>query len=482
MALVLALPSTAKMAAWRNPSDFVNQRATEKPHSSALTPLVSSSCRPLQAHRRFRVSASSANIDGGPSAEASSVPSESPTTADANDVTTTSAGRDTESGKETQRQSSATSSAGRSRRAADSTDWIASAVTRRFGIGAGLAWVGFLAFGVVSEQIKTRRERCGDALLGDALLGDALLGDALLGDALLGDALLGKALLGDALLGDALLGDALLGDALLVDALLGDALLGDALLGDALLGDALLGDALLGDALLGDALLGDALLGDALLVDGDGSAQQRQGRGRCRGDGPAQWSQIHRSESGRRCRSPKGRPGARLPSLTHPLFLFPSLCACVNTRDVEDAEETELPNGVKFTDLRVGGGAVPQKGDLVLVSLTGRVSLPAQSSTTVSESGSDSNSEPITFIDTTAPGARDLVFSFGIRPFPRGVTEGLVSAMATMRAGGRRKVLVPADLGGEMSAGGGGEGEGGAAGGAILEYVVELKRVSIPPS
>lgn len=39
-----------------------------------------------------------------------------------------------------------------------STDWIATSLTRRFGIGAGLAWVGFLAFGVISEQIKTRLE------------------------------------------------------------------------------------------------------------------------------------------------------------------------------------------------------------------------------------------------------------------------------------------------------------------------------------
>lgn len=44
------------------------------------------------------------------------------------------------------------------RTSAESTDWIASTLTRRFGIGAGLAWVGFLAVGVVSEQIKTRLE------------------------------------------------------------------------------------------------------------------------------------------------------------------------------------------------------------------------------------------------------------------------------------------------------------------------------------
>lgn len=41
---------------------------------------------------------------------------------------------------------------------ADSTDWIASSLTRRFGLGAGLAWATFLAVGVVSEQVKTRLE------------------------------------------------------------------------------------------------------------------------------------------------------------------------------------------------------------------------------------------------------------------------------------------------------------------------------------
>ncbi|KAI4374481.1 hypothetical protein MLD38_012469 [Melastoma candidum] len=54
----------------------------------------------------------------------------------------------------------------------DSTDWIATSLTRRFGLGAGLAWAGFLAVGVLSEQIKTRLEvsqqeantRCYDSI------------------------------------------------------------------------------------------------------------------------------------------------------------------------------------------------------------------------------------------------------------------------------------------------------------------------------
>mmetsp|Transcript_18724 Transcript_18724/g.26043 ORF Transcript_18724/g.26043 Transcript_18724/m.26043 type:complete len:274 (+) Transcript_18724:31-852(+) len=37
-------------------------------------------------------------------------------------------------------------------------DGIAFALTRRFGLAGGLAWLGFLTFGVVSEQVKTRTE------------------------------------------------------------------------------------------------------------------------------------------------------------------------------------------------------------------------------------------------------------------------------------------------------------------------------------
>ena len=41
---------------------------------------------------------------------------------------------------------------------AESTDWVATQLTRRFGIAGGMAWLGFLSFGVVSEQLKTRFE------------------------------------------------------------------------------------------------------------------------------------------------------------------------------------------------------------------------------------------------------------------------------------------------------------------------------------
>jgi len=46
----------------------------------------------------------------------------------------------------------------RRRRQADSSDPIASFLSRRFGLAGGLAWLGILTFGVVSEQLKTRGE------------------------------------------------------------------------------------------------------------------------------------------------------------------------------------------------------------------------------------------------------------------------------------------------------------------------------------
>ena len=57
--------------------------------------------------------------------------------------------------KETTKSSSSSST---NRRQADSTDFMATFLTRRFGLKGGLAWLGLLTFGVVSEQLKTRRE------------------------------------------------------------------------------------------------------------------------------------------------------------------------------------------------------------------------------------------------------------------------------------------------------------------------------------
>ncbi|XP_064993875.1 peptidyl-prolyl cis-trans isomerase FKBP17-2, chloroplastic-like [Musa acuminata AAA Group] len=183
--------------------------------------------------------------------------------------------------------------------AAESTDWIASSLTRRFGLGAGLAWVGFLAFGVVSEQIKTRLE-------------------------------------------------------------------------------------------------------------------------------------VSREQA--------------------------------NTRVVEKEEEVVLPNGIRYTELRVGGGASPRPGDLVVIDLQGRV-----------EGSSDA------FVDTFGEGKRPLALVMGSRPYTKGMCEGVEYVLRSMKAGGKRRVTVPPVLG---------FGDDGADLGAglripasaTLEFIVQVDKVSIAPS
>lgn len=183
---------------------------------------------------------------------------------------------------------------------AESTDWIASSLTRRFGLGAGLAWVGFLAFGVVSEQVKTRFE-------------------------------------------------------------------------------------------------------------------------------------VSQQEA--------------------------------NTKDVEAEKEVVLPNGIRYYEMRVGGGASPQKGDLVVIDLQGRV---------VGSNGQE-------FVNTFEQGKRPLALVMGSRPYTKGMCEGIEYVLMTMRAGGKRRVVVPPELGF------GDEGADLGSGvrippSATLEFVVQVDKVSIAPA
>ncbi|CAN6287095.1 unnamed protein product [Urochloa humidicola] len=185
---------------------------------------------------------------------------------------------------------------------ADSTDWVASSLTRRFGIGAGLAWAGFLAVGVVSEQLKTRFE----------------------------------------------------------------------------------------------------------------VAQQQ-----------------------------------------------------ANTKDVEQEQEVVLPNGIRYYELRVGGGDAPRAGDLVVIDLQGRVA---------GGGGGEA------FVDTFGEGKRPLALVMGSRPYTRGMCEGVEYALRSMRAGGKRRVVVPPGLGFGDDGADFGEEHVQIPPGATLEYVVQVDKVSIAPA
>ncbi|CAE5957828.1 unnamed protein product [Arabidopsis arenosa] len=137
-----------------------------------------------------------------------------------------------------------------------------------------------------------------------------------------------------------------------------------------------------------------------------------------------------------------------------------------NTRDVEEEKEIVLPNGIRYYDLRVGGGATPRAGDLVVIDLKGQVQGTGQ-----------------VFVDTF--GSKDkkkpLALVVGSKLYSKGLCEGIDYVLRSMKAGGKRRVIVPPLLGfGEDGA----ELESGLQipPNASLEYIVEIDRVSIAPA
>ncbi|KAG7597450.1 FKBP-type peptidyl-prolyl cis-trans isomerase domain [Arabidopsis suecica] len=137
-----------------------------------------------------------------------------------------------------------------------------------------------------------------------------------------------------------------------------------------------------------------------------------------------------------------------------------------NTRDVEEEKEIVLPNGIRYYDLRVGGGATPQAGDLVVIDLKGQVQGTEQ--VFVDTFGSKGKKKPLALV-------------VGSKPYSKGLCEGIDYVLRSMKAGGKRRVIVPPSLGfGEDGA----ELESGLQipPNASLEYIVEIDRVSIAPA
>mmetsp|Transcript_27469 Transcript_27469/g.44677 ORF Transcript_27469/g.44677 Transcript_27469/m.44677 type:complete len:290 (+) Transcript_27469:1764-2633(+) len=121
-----------------------------------------------------------------------------------------------------------------------------------------------------------------------------------------------------------------------------------------------------------------------------------------------------------------------------------------------------LPSGLSYVDLQVGKGASPLKGDLVVISYTGRL-----------EDGTQ-------FDSTSDPGRKPLAFNFEAGQVIKGLDEGL----ATMQVGGKRKLIIPAEL--AYGAKGAGCDENGSGcvipPGSTLTFEVELLKASIPPN
>ncbi|HVQ37821.1 MAG TPA: FKBP-type peptidyl-prolyl cis-trans isomerase, partial [Pyrinomonadaceae bacterium] len=92
----------------------------------------------------------------------------------------------------------------------------------------------------------------------------------------------------------------------------------------------------------------------------------------------------------------------------------------VRDRNGGSAHEVTTPSGLKYTDLVVGTGPTPQRGQMVSVHYTGTL-----------ENGFKFDSSR----DKGAP----MEYRFGIQPMIKGWDEGL----STMKVGGRRKLVIP---------------------------------------
>lgn len=135
-----------------------------------------------------------------------------------------------------------------------------------------------------------------------------------------------------------------------------------------------------------------------------------------------------------------------------------------NTRDVQKQEEVVLPNGLRYYELRVGGGASPRSGDLVVIDLKGKIE------------GSDE-----VFVDTFDGDKKPLALVMGSRPYSKGMCEGIEYVLRSMKAGGKRRVIVPPNLGFGENAADLGSGVQ-IPPSASLEYIVEVDKVSVAPA
>ena len=132
-----------------------------------------------------------------------------------------------------------------------------------------------------------------------------------------------------------------------------------------------------------------------------------------------------------------------------------------NSKDLTDAVEVITASGLKYTDLRRGGGeTAPQRGYLLAVDL--RVEDAADGSL---------------FFDS---GNRPLAFFFRARPLQAPLCAGLEEGLASMRVGSVRRIVVPPQLG--LPPGTRFPGGLTVADGQSLAYTVKLTRVSVPPS
>jgi peptidylprolyl isomerase len=88
------------------------------------------------------------------------------------------------------------------------------------------------------------------------------------------------------------------------------------------------------------------------------------------------------------------------------------------------ADEVTTPSGLKYIDEVVGGGDSPQKGKKVKVHYTGRLTDGKK-------------------FDSSVDRGDPFEFTIGVGQVIRGWDEGVMG----MKVGGKRQLIIPADLG-----------------------------------
>lgn len=131
--------------------------------------------------------------------------------------------------------------------------------------------------------------------------------------------------------------------------------------------------------------------------------------------------------------------------------------------DISERQEVTTASGLKYIDTKIGAGPVPQPGDLLLLEYT----LSLADGTPVISSR-DRTQKALGF--TFGAGAEQSTL----------IPQGLLEGISTLHKGGKRRIIVPPDLGfGDQPVFFPGAT---VAANSTLVYDVELVKVSIAPS
>ncbi len=141
----------------------------------------------------------------------------------------------------------------------------------------------------------------------------------------------------------------------------------------------------------------------------------------------------------------------------HPEAIAPPQAATASGKTEQHGDTTISPSGLKYIDMKVGKGDMPKQGQKITVNYTGKLT---------DGTPFDSN------VDPQFKHVEPFSTTIGVGQVIKGWDEGMIS----MKVGGKRRLIVPPDLGY------GDQGSGKIPPGATLIFDVELLKVEDAPA